>query len=57
MTYPEYLKHAWSLYYKAVDAEGETRRYYLQQAKQVLENVPSGYDNRDDLMARINSMM
>lgn len=57
MTYPEYLKHAWSLYYKAVDAEGETRRHYLQQAKQVLENIPSGYDNRDDLMARINSMM
>lgn len=57
MTYPEYLKHAWSLYFKAVDAEGETRRYYLQQAKQVLENVPSGYDNRDDLMSKINSMM
>lgn len=25
MTYPEYLKHAWSLYYKGVDAEGNER--------------------------------
>ena len=57
MTYPEYLKHAWSLYYKAVDSEGDTRRYYLQQALQVLENVPSGYENRDDLMSRIYSML
>lgn len=57
MTYPEYLKHAWSLYYKAVAAEGSERRYFLQQAKQVLENVPKGYDNRDDLMSRINSML
>ena len=47
MTYPEYLKHAWSLYYKAIDADGETRTYYLKQAKSVLENVPSGYENRD----------
>lgn len=57
MTYSEYLKHAWSLYYKAVDAEGNERRYFLQQAKQVLENVPSGYDNRDELMSRISSML
>ncbi len=57
MTLAEYLKHAWSLYYKGVDLEGEERRRYLQQAKQVLENVPSGYDNRDDLMDRINSML
>lgn len=57
MTYPEYLKHAWSLYYKAVDSEGKERRYFLQQTKQVLENVPSGYGNRDDLLSRINSML
>ena len=57
MAYPEYLKHAWSLYYKAVDSEGNTRQYYLQQALNVLENVPSGYDNRDDLMSRIHSML
>lgn len=57
MTYPEYLKHAWSLYYKAVDAEGSERRNFLKQAKQVLENVPSGYDNRDELLSRINSML
>lgn len=57
MTYPEYLKHAWSLYYKAVDAEGSNRRYFLQQAKQVLQNVPSGYENRDELMSRINDLL
>lgn len=57
MTNSEYLKHAWSLYYKGVDAEGSERRYYLRQAKQVLENVPMGYENRDDLMERIDSML
>lgn len=57
MTYSDYLKHAWSLYYQGVDASGSDRRRYLQQAKQVLQNVPSGYDNRDDLMSRINSML
>lgn len=57
MTYPEYLKHAWSLYYKGVDAEGAERRSYLEQAKKVLYNVPSGYENRDDLMKRIASML
>lgn len=57
MTNSEYLKHAWSLYYKGVDAEGEERRKYLRQAKQVLENVPAGYDNRDDLADRIDSML
>ena len=57
MTYPEYLKHAWSLYYKAVDAEGDERRSLLKQANQVLANVPSGYGDRDDLQSRINSML
>ena len=57
MTYSEYLKHAWSLYNKAVDADGDTRRHFLQQAKQVLQNVPSGYGNRDELMSRINYML
>ena len=57
MTYPEYLKHAWKLYYQGVDAEGEMRKYYLKQAKQVLENVPSGYEDRDDLLKRIESML
>ena len=57
MIFSECLKHAWNLYYRGVDAEGSDRRYYLQQAKQVLENVPSGYDERDDLMSRINAML
>lgn len=57
MTYDDYLKHAWKLYYQGVDAEGEQKQYYLRQAKQVLENVPSSYGNRDELMDRIRSML
>lgn len=57
MTNAESLKHAWSLYYKGVDAEGEERRKYLKQAKNVLEKVPSGYDDRDDLMEYIEKML
>lgn len=57
MTYAEYLKHAWSLYYKGVDAEGSERRHYLEQARNVLYNVPSGYEDRDDLMSRIEFML
>lgn len=55
--YEAYLKEAWMLYRKGVDAEGSERHYYLKQAKQVLYNVPSGYGNRDDLMSRIDSML
>lgn len=50
MTYDDYLKHAWNLYFKGVDAEGSKRCNFLQQAKQVLQNVPTGYSNRDELM-------
>ena len=57
MTYDDYLKHAWKLYYQGVDADGSQRRHYLQQAKQVLANVPSGYRDRDDLMNRIDTML
>ncbi len=57
MTHEEYLKHAWNLYYKGVDAEGKERKTYLEQARNVLYNVPSGYSNRDDLMKRITDML
>lgn len=57
MTYDDYLKHAWNLYFKGVDAEGSKRCNFLQQAKQVLQNVPTGYSNRDELMSRIDSML
>lgn len=55
--YDEYLRHAYSLYQRGVDAEGETRRSFLQQALSVLGNVPSGYENRDELESRIRSML
>ena len=55
--YDAYLREAWSLYQKGVDAEGERRRAYLKDAKQVLYNVPEGYSNRDDLMSRIEAML
>lgn len=48
------FKYAYQLFEKAVDAdEGNTRQYYLQQAKNVLENVPSNYPGRSDLLNKI----
>ena len=53
----ENLKYAWDLYYKGVAAEGSTKRTFLQQALNVLELVPAGYKNRDDLESRIKPML
>jgi len=57
MTEKEYLKHAWSLYYKGVDASGELRKHYLRQATQVLENVVSSNQEKQTLLSRISSML
>lgn len=57
MTEQEYIKHAWSLYYKGVDASGSQREYYLTQAKQVLENVSSSNSEKNTLLSRINAML
>lgn len=57
VTEQEYIKHAWSLYYKGVDASGSQREYYLQQAKQVLENVSSSSSEKITLLSRINAML
>lgn len=57
MTEQEYIKHAWSLYYKGVDASGSQREYYLKQAKQVLENVSSANSEKNTLLSRINAML
>ena len=57
MTTDEYYKHAYSLYQNAVSAEGSMRQYYLQQAKNVLNNLPDGWPGKRDLMSRINSML
>lgn len=51
------FKYAYTLFNKAVDAEGSNRQYYLQQAKNVLENVPSNYTGRAELLSKINSML
>lgn len=65
MTNEEYMKHAYSLYKKGVDAEGSMRKSYLKQALNVLENVPDGYPedvfgtypSKSDLLSRINGML
>lgn len=51
------FKYAYTLFYKAVDAEGSTRQYYLQQTKNVPENVSSNYPGRSALLSQINSML
>lgn len=57
MTNEEYLKHAYSVYQDAVAADGQMRQTLLQRAKSILENLPSGYQGKDDLMRRIDSML
>ena len=50
MSAESYLKYAYELFNKAIDAEGSTRQNYLKQAKNVLENLPSDYPGRSDLL-------
>lgn len=57
MTNEEYLKHAKKLYNQGVDASGEQRRYYLQQALNVLNNLPDGYPEKDEMVKKINYML
>ena len=57
MDYSDYLKHAWSVYFNAVSADGAERHRLLIQAKQILQNIPNGYDNRDELLSRIETML
>lgn len=57
MTNEEYLKHAKKLYNQGVDASGEQRRYYLQQALNVLNNLPDGYPEKDEMVRKINYML
>ena len=56
MTNEEYLKHAKKLYGQGVDASGEQRKYFLQQALNVLNNLPDGYPGKDELVNSINYM-
>ena len=55
--YESELKYAWKLYYEGVDEEGSRRKRKLQDARNVLMNIPSGYSNRDDLMRYIEDML
>ena len=57
MTYDEILRHAWEEYSNGVNAEGSERRRHLQNAMNLLELIPEGYDNRDELMDRIRYML
>ncbi len=55
--YESELKHAWELYYNGVNAEGSQKKYYLQQAMHVLNGIPKGYGNSDELRERIKPML
>lgn len=57
MTNEEYMKHAYSTYQEAVNADGSHRQALLRQAKNILENLPDGWPGKDDLMRRIDSML
>ena len=57
MTNEQYLKHAYSEYEKAVDAEGEIRQTHLKNAQNILEMLPDGYPGKKDLMDKIKFML
>lgn len=57
MTYEDYMKHAKKLYLQGVDATGNQRRYYLTQALNVLNNLPDGYPEKDEMVKKINYML
>ena len=45
------------LYLQGVDASGEQRKYYLTQALNVLNNLPDGYPEKDEMVRKINYML
>ncbi|MBR5678762.1 MAG: hypothetical protein IKX20_11630 [Paludibacteraceae bacterium] len=57
MVYESELKHAWELYYNGVNAEGSQKKHYLQQAMRILNGIPQGYGNSDELRKRIKPML
>lgn len=57
MSYDSDYKYAYDLYQKGVDAEGEARRRYLTQAKNVLQNVPDEWPGKQELLSKINYML
>ena len=57
MTYEDYMNHAKKLYLQGVDASDEQRRFYLTQALNVLNNLPDGYPEKDEMVKKINYML
>ena len=57
MTYEDYMNHAKKLYLQGVDPAGEQRRFYLTQALNVLNNLPDGYPEKDEMVRKINYML
>mgnify|MGYP003425588097 CR=1 FL=1 len=57
MTYEDYMNHAKKLYLQGVDPSGEQRRFYLTQALNVLNNLPDGYPEKDEMVRKINYML
>lgn len=57
MTYEDYMNHAKKLYLQGVDTSDEQRRFYLTQALNVLNNLPDGYPEKDEMVRKINYML
>lgn len=57
MTNAEYYYRASEHYRNAVSTEGAQRQYHLQQAKNILQNLPDGWPGKDDLMRKIDCML
>lgn len=51
------MKYAYTLYQKGVDESGKLRQKYLQQALNVLNNVPDEWPEKSDLVSRITHML
>ena len=51
------MNHAKKLYLQSVDASDEQRRFYLTQALNVLNNLPDGYPEKDEMVRKINYML
>lgn len=57
MTNDEYMRHAYATYQEAVSADGPYRQTLLKKAKNILENLPDGWPDKEQLMRRIDSML
>ena len=49
----KYLKHAWGLYQKSLNAREDAARRYLREAMNILEYVPDGTDGKSELAEKI----